>query len=341
MTRILPLLILGCLAAIGFTAYSMLYGGGTDHIRVPVPKVVPAAEGPASEGPASKGTNPGDGAGGSGTANATATSGDDDTGAATNNATGAAEIAPSGASDPLATAVTKARRSHSANTAGKIVEQLQRHLKDRPEDRDGWRHLAAALLQKVVQRGHLLGMRPGRPVYSELPAEIAADLDAAQSALAKAGQLGDDSAEHHRLAAEIMSQRITGLSTALEWNGKIEAAITAAGERNADDPQLHLVLGVRKLMAPRFFGQDIAAALEHFHYVASARPDDERPAIFAAMAFYLTKKRLAAIEWLEKAVARNPHNLFAKVVLKRLRRGEKDPFGRNVTATEAAANKDK
>jgi hypothetical protein len=38
-------------------------------------------------------------------------------------------------------------------------------------------------------------------------------------------------------------------------------------------------------------------------------------------------------------VQRNPNNTFARVVRSRLRAGEDDPFGRDVTATEAAVAK--
>ena len=95
---------------------------------------------------------------------------------------------------------------------------------------------------------------------------------------------------------------------------------------------------MRKLLAPRFFGHDPSAALEHFEFAANS-DDDERPAVFAAMATYLQNKRMLAISWLERAVERNPDNAFARVCLRRLRRGEEDPFGRDVTVEELASSK--
>ena len=41
------------------------------------------------------------------------------------------------------------------------------------------------------------------------------------------------------------------------------------------------------------------------------------PAVFAAMASYLQQKRQQAIGWMEQAVAKNPQNRFARVVLQR------------------------
>jgi tetratricopeptide (TPR) repeat protein len=134
-----------------------------------------------------------------------------------------------------------------------------------------------------------------------------------------------------------MGQHITGIGSALQWNARIEAALTAAGERLRDDPQLHTMLGLRKLLAPKLLGHDPQRALEHFEFAARALADDERPAVFAAMASYLQRKRLQAVTWLEQAVARNPQNVFARVVLQRVRRDEPEPFGRDVSEAEAAA----
>jgi tetratricopeptide (TPR) repeat protein len=110
-------------------------------------------------------------------------------------------------------------------------------------------------------------------------------------------------------------------------------------QRAQDDPQLHVVMGLRLLMAPSLLGHDPERALEHFDFAARALADDERPAVFAAMASYLQRKRQQAVAWLEQAVARNPKNSFARVVLQRVRRDEGDPFGRDVSVAEAAASK--
>jgi tetratricopeptide (TPR) repeat protein len=126
---------------------------------------------------------------------------------------------------------------------------------------------------------------------------------------------------------------------AMQWNSRIEEALRQAGARRQDDPQLHVALGLRNLLAPQLLGNDPDKALEHFEFAAKSLPDDERPAVFAAMASYLQHKRQQAIGWLDQAVQRNPNNTFARVVRSRLRAGEDDPFGRDVTAAEAAAAK--
>ncbi|MCA8976140.1 MAG: hypothetical protein KDC98_15570 [Planctomycetes bacterium] len=288
MSRIVATLSLGCLAAIGFTAFGMLRGDHTE--RIPIP-----------------------------------------------DCRGGSDELDAGNGD-LARELDAARRSCRRENLDAVVARLRRQVEARSQDRDSWRLLAEGLLDRALQRGHLIGMQPGRPVYDRLPDEVAADIDAAAAAVLRAQELGDDSADVFRISAEVMGQRITGLGSALQWNGRIEEAIAKAGERAQDDPRLHLVIGLRKLMAPELLGHDPDKALEHFSYAAETLPNDERPALFAAMASYLKQKRLDAIGWLERAVARNPSNVFAQVVLHRLRRGEDDPFGRTVTAAEAAAD---
>ncbi|MGE3171421.1 MAG: hypothetical protein AB7O97_02270 [Planctomycetota bacterium] len=196
---------------------------------------------------------------------------------------------------------------------------------------------AEARIERVLLQNQLRGMSIGEPLYAELPAAVAADLDRALELLQRARGSGDDSAANHRLEAVALGQRITGLGTALQWNGRIEAALARAAERDERDPALHVTLGLRKLLAPRFLGHDADGALEHLRYAAEALAGDERPRVFAAMAAYLCKKRVQAIEWLERAVSENPNNVFARVVLRRLRRGEEAPFARDVTPEEAAA----
>jgi tetratricopeptide (TPR) repeat protein len=198
-----------------------------------------------------------------------------------------------------------------------------------------WHNLAEAYLERALQRTHLHGMAPGEPTFEELPADFANDLKSGLDAVAKARELGDETGELFRIEAGLMSQHITGWRSALAWNGKIGAALKTAVNRIADDPQLHVALGLRKLFAPAFLGNDPAKALEHFEF-ADKTDGDERPALFAAMASYLQKKRQQAITWLERAVKKNPKNKFARVVLGRLRRGEDKPFARNVTEEELA-----
>ncbi|MFT4840771.1 MAG: tetratricopeptide (TPR) repeat protein [Planctomycetota bacterium] len=201
-----------------------------------------------------------------------------------------------------------------------------------------WHNLAEAYLERALQRTHLHGMAPGAPTFEELPTDFAGDLKAGLEAVAKARELGDETGELFRIEAGLMSQHITGWRSALAWNGKIAAALATAVKRVADDPQVHVALGLRKLFAPTWLGNDPAKALEHFEFADKA-DGDERPAVFAAMASYLQKKRQQAITWLERAVAKNPDNKFARVVLGRLRRGEDNPFARNVTEAELAAGK--
>jgi tetratricopeptide (TPR) repeat protein len=246
---------------------------------------------------------------------------------------------PAAPDSAWAGALREARRECSLPALDAVVQRLQQHVAESPKDATAWHFLAEALLERVQQHSHLRGLTAGTPVWPDLPSAIVKDVDGGLAAVARARELGDDSGGLFRIEAALMSQRITGLHSALQWNTKVAAAIDAAAQRAQDDPQLHVVMGLRLLMAPSLLGHDPERALEHFEFAARALADDERPAVFAAMASYLQRKRQQAVAWLERAVARNPKNSFARVVLQRVRRDEGDPFGRDVSVAEAAAGK--
>lgn len=236
-----------------------------------------------------------------------------------------------------AAALAAARRSCDPEQLDRFVAEQRAQVARSPHDALARRLCAEALLERVLLRNQLRGMVVGEPVHAELPAETAADIDEALALLAAARSAGDDSSDNWRLEAALLGNRITGLASALQWNGRIEAALEEAAARDAHNPALHVALGLRRLLAPRWLGHDPEQALRHLEFAAGAMPDDERPDVFAAMAAYLLRKRQQAIAKLEQAVARNPNNRFAHVVLQRLRRGEPEPFERDVAAAEASA----
>ena len=287
MNRTVPVLCLGCIAAIGGTTYGMLGASAADRTAVP------------------------SGLGGAGAL----------------------------ATTPAATALHAARRTCTMPPLDAVVRDLQARAAASPDDRGTWRVLAEALLERVQQRSHLRGLSVGSPVHSELPKDLVEDLESGLAAVTRARELGDDDGDLYRIEASLMSQHITGLGAALQWNPRIQAALAQAIERGRDNPRLQVALGLRKLLAPKLLGHDPGRALEHFEFAARALADDERPAVFAAMASYLQRRRQQAVAWLEQAVARNPNNSFARVVLQRVRRDEPDPFGRDVTLEEVAAAK--
>lgn len=244
------------------------------------------------------------------------------------------QIAPK---SDFARRIDMGRRSGKVATMDEVVRELQERTRTSPEDAEAWHLLASAALSRLQTRTALRGITVGKPLYDTLPTEVAADVDLGLAAADKARTLGDDSGDLYRLEAGLLGQRITGFSSALQWNGRIQKALAKAVELIPEQPKLHLALGLRKLLAPRFLGHDPAGALEHLQFAAEAMPDDERPALFAAMALYLQDKRQQAIVWLEQAVARNPDNPFARAVLRRVQRDEQDPFGRDLTVAEIDA----
>lgn len=243
-----------------------------------------------------------------------------------------AGTAPTEPAEPRAAALHRARRSCDTTALDAFVAEQSRLVEAAPTDAVALRVLAEALLERVQLRNQRRGMVPGQPLYDAVPADVQSDVDRGLELLDRARRAGDDSADCWRLEASLLGNRIVGFTSALQWNGRIEAAIETAYERDSHHPALHVVLGLRKLLAPVLFGQDPAKALEHLEFAAAAMPDDERPDVFAAMAAFLLKKRQQAIALLERAVAKNPKNVFATAVLERVRRGEDEPFGRDVDA---------
>ncbi|MCK5944704.1 MAG: hypothetical protein KAI24_22135, partial [Planctomycetes bacterium] len=142
--------------------------------------------------------------------------------------------------DQRRAALHEARCACSLTAMDAAVERAKAATEASPTDAAAWQLLAEAHLERALQRTHLRGMSVGKPTFKSLPEAFAADLDAGAAAVAKARELGDDSANLHRIEAGLMSQRITGLLSAARWNAKIGEALDAAGARDADDPQLHV-----------------------------------------------------------------------------------------------------
>jgi hypothetical protein len=192
------------------------------------------------------------------------------------------------------------------------------------------RFLAEALLERALLRSQHKGLRPGEPVFAELPPALAQDVDAGLAALAAARRAGDDSADGHRLEAALLSCRITGWASALQWNGAIDAALRAAAARAPEHPRLLVALGCQALFAPALLGRDLPRARALLERAAAALPIDERPLVFLALAADLDGRRDDALAALRAAAERNPENRYARVVLARLEAREADPFGRDL-----------
>jgi hypothetical protein len=238
--------------------------------------------------------------------------------------------------DARRSALQQARRSYRMPDLDAFVAEQRAEVEKPGSGPAARRCLAEALVERVQQRSALRGIAIGQPVLFVLTEATVRDLDEAMQMLLQARLQGDESSENYRLEAAVLSNRITSAVAAMGLNGRIQAALQKAGDLDAKNPGLHFALGVRDLLTPRWLGQDLPQAAAHLEYAAAALADDERPPLFAAMAACLQQKRLAAIAWLEQAVARNPDNVFARVVLARVRKGEDEPFSRDVTAAEAA-----
>jgi len=231
--------------------------------------------------------------------------------------------------------LNEARRSCEMKQLNAFIDEQRKHLASPGQDPDSHRLYAEALLERVLLRNHRCGVAVGKPLYDEVPTKSAADIEDALQMLAVGREHGDDTTESFRIEAALLSNRITGWASALQWNGKIQRALQAATAKDPQNPALQMALGMRRLLAPRLLGHDPQRAIEHFEFAANAMPQDERPSLFAAMGYYLLEDHRLTIARLEQAVACNSNNLFARAVLARVRRGEPDPFGRDVMIGEA------
>lgn len=238
--------------------------------------------------------------------------------------------------DARQSALQQARRSQRLPELDAFIAEQRAEVEKPGSGPAARRCLAEALVERVLQRSAQRGIVIGQPMVYALPEATVKDLDDAMQMLLQARLQGDESSENYRLEAAVLGNRITSAVAAMGLNGRIQAALQKAGDLDTVNPRLHFALGVRDLLTPRWLGQDLPQAAAHLEYAAAALADDERPQVYAAMAACLQQKRLAAIAWLEQAVARNPDNVFARVVLARLRKGEDEPFSRDVTAAEAA-----
>lgn len=232
--------------------------------------------------------------------------------------------------EPRRLALLEARRTCAPADLDQFIAEQQALVQKEPANAAQARILAEALLERVLLRNMRKGMAPGTPLYDEVPAPIAADLQLGLELVAKARALGEQCADLFRIEASLLSNKITGIGSAMQWNGRIQKALGEAAKLDQSLPSLHVALGLRKLLAPPMLGQDTEAALQHFEFAAGHLPADERPRVFAGMAAFLLKKREQAIAWLQRAVSANPNNVFARAVLQRLEAGEAEPFARDV-----------
>ena len=230
----------------------------------------------------------------------------------------------------------EARAACSLRALDEAVDAIEARARAAGGTAADWTLLAEAYLERAQQRTLLRGLTVGQPLFSELPPQFEFDIDAGAAAIAEARRLGADSATSFRVEASLLSQRITGLLSALRFRGDIRSALEAARERDPDDPKLLVALGLQQLLAPKMFGHDPRGALKQFER-AHENGGDERSAVFAAMACWLLEQPSAARQWLETATAQNPSNLFARAVRARVLKGDQDPFQRDVSDQEVAA----
>ena len=258
--------------------------------------------------------------------------------AESSEASPAAPAVESDAAAALGEALVSARRSYLQARVKEVVAGARKRTQEAPTDAWAWHRLAEAHLESAQQRILTRGIRVGEPAFDELPPDFASDLREGLEAVEQARIRGDDSASLYCVEAMLLSRQITGLLSALRLTHAVSKALDSASQRDEAAADVQFALGIKKLLSPKLFGHDAQAALEHFQRAAKDERDD-RSQMFAGMACHQLGQQQEAVAWLGRAVKTNPANLFAAAVLRRLRAGEADPFGRDLTAAEIAAAK--
>jgi cytochrome c-type biogenesis protein CcmH/NrfG len=243
---------------------------------------------------------------------------------------GAVGPGPEGRSLELA----RARLAPGLDRVDAFVAAQRALTEAEPDEAAHWRVLAEAYLERKLQRDARKGMAVGRATYSELPAEHARDIDAGLAAVERARALGDTSSDLHRVEAGLLSAKIVGIGSMLEVRGRIQEALRKAVELDPENPRNLVAIGCEKLFAPGWLGGDPTAARELLLRGAGGLEVDERPLVFAAMAAYLEDDTELAVQLLLRALERNRSNVYASAVVRRLRAGQEDPFGRDVALGE-------
>lgn len=211
-----------------------------------------------------------------------------------------------------------------------VAEQIAR-CDATPDEAHVWCDLAEAHLERCLLRDTRKGMAVGEPTHESLPEANADDIEAGLAAADRAVELGEPGAEVHRIRSALLSLRVTGFGSALSNRPAIDAALKRAEEIDPNHPRVVVARACEKLFAPNsFLGHDPESARRMFLLAAEALPLDERPYVFASMCAWLLERNDEAVTLMEKATARNPNSLYAAEVLRRLRAGEDDPFGRDV-----------
>lgn len=207
----------------------------------------------------------------------------------------------------------------------------QRMLSGRNPQRAGaWRLLAEALLERARTHAQNKGLAVGKPVFSDIPEAMAADLAEGLGAIERARALAAEDSELLRIEAELLTAQITGIGSAILLDGRISELIRKAMVLDPGNPRLQVAMGCRMLFAPPFLGHDPAAAKSYLLAAAASLSIDERPLLLAAMACHLLDQDDRALELLASAAQRNPHNRFVAAVVKRMEAGEQEPFARDL-----------
>ena len=222
------------------------------------------------------------------------------------------------------------RRSDEDGALDDFVAAQTERAAETGDDAAPWRLLAEAHLERCVHRDRRRGMEVGEPIYDALPPGHAEDIDAGLAAADRAIELGDPTGDAWRIRSGLLSLRITGFGSYLEHRPPAKEALAKAEEIDPANPRVVQANAMEALLAPTWLGGDPARAAELLQRVATALPFDERPLVSLAFARFRLDDRAGTRDALDRALAANPENAYARGVRARLDAGEAEPFAADV-----------
>lgn len=231
---------------------------------------------------------------------------------------------------PRSIELARARIAAEPSELDRFLDRQRALVAAAPTDAVQWRVLAETLLERISRAANHCGMKVGQPMFDALPDHVKSDVDEGLAAVLEARRLGDEDPDNARIESALLATQIVHWTSALRLDGQVRRALDAAFARDKNHARAHVALGLRKLLAPRMLGHDPEQALVHLSAAAEVLTLDERPCVMAAMACHLLERHEECVRWLSLAVSRNPNNRYAVEVLRRVRAGEDDAFGRPV-----------
>lgn len=140
-------------------------------------------------------------------------------------------------------------------------------------------------------------------------------LDEAIRNVQEALAVNDNSADAHRLLADLYGEKI-GFGMAMfagpRYGPKVQQENQRAFALDANNPHVYASLGRQYLEAPKMFGGDLDKAIESFRKATQLDPKSDESFVWLAIALRKKGDSAGAQQALQEALTLNPQSAFAK-----------------------------